>query len=140
MRRAVLLDAGPLVALLDDRDRFHNWAVERWAELEPPMYTCEAAISEACYLVADLPRGPSAVIELVENSRIAVNFHLEQHVAAVSHFIRKYADVPMSFADACLVCMAEIHANAEIFTIDSDFRIYRKRNRQVLRLVMPDDI
>jgi len=46
----------------------------------------------------------------------------------------------MSFADACLVCIAEIQPAAAIFTLDSDFRIFRKKNRQVLRVIMPDDL
>jgi Tfp pilus assembly ATPase PilU len=51
--------------------------------------------------------------------------------------MRRYADRPMAFADACLVRMAELHANASVWTLDADFRIYRKNRRQTLSLVIP---
>ena len=52
----------------------------------------------------------------------------------------KYADVPMSLADACLVCMAEIQPGATVFTLDSEFGFYRRRNRRVLPVIMPDGL
>ena len=51
--------------------------------------------------------------------------------------MRKYADVPMSLADACLVRMAELNAHSSVLTLDRDFRVYRKHGRQVIPLAMP---
>jgi len=42
-----VLDTGPLVALLNRRDRYHRWTAEQWAEVEPPVLTCEAVLTEA---------------------------------------------------------------------------------------------
>jgi predicted nucleic acid-binding protein len=61
-------------------------------------------------------------------------------LAALVDLLRKYADVPMSLADACLVCMAEFQSATTVFTLDSDFRLYRKRNRQVVPVLMPADL
>jgi predicted nucleic acid-binding protein len=140
MRRRVLLDAGPLVAILDARDQYHEWAVSQWEQLDPPLLTCEAVLSEACFLVRHLPHGARAVMNLLENSAVEAAFRLEDHVASVSELMVKYANVPISLADACLVCMAEIQSGATVLTLDSDFRIYRKRNRQVVPVIMPEDI
>lgn len=51
--------------------------------------------------------------------------------------VELYADVPMSLADACLVRMAELHAQSKVFTLDQDFRIYRKHSRHVIPVLIP---
>lgn len=60
------------------------------------------------------------------------------HEKAVQSLMGKYSDIPMSFADACLVRMAECQPNAQIFTADSDFKLYRKHGREPLALIFPD--
>jgi predicted nucleic acid-binding protein len=57
---------------------------------------------------------------------------------AVMQLMRTWRNVPISFADACLVRMSELHQNAPVFTLDKDFRIYRKHGRQVIETIMPD--
>lgn len=54
MKRRVLLDTEPLVALIRVQDQFHSWATSQFAALEPPLFTCEAVITEACFLIAKL--------------------------------------------------------------------------------------
>lgn len=51
--------------------------------------------------------------------------------------MRRYADVPMSLADACLVRMSELSDDASVLTLDSDFRIYRRLGRQAIPLLTP---
>ena len=51
MKRQVILDTGPLVAFLNSRDRYHDWAKAQWAQTGPPRSTCEAVVSEACFLL-----------------------------------------------------------------------------------------
>ncbi len=133
----VLLDTGPLVAFLNRQDRFHAWAKEALARIEPPLLTCEAVLSEACFLVRRLSGGPRAVIELVGRGLLRVPFRLEKEAAQVQRLVSRYADVPMSLADACLVRMAELHERSAIVTLDDGFFIYRKKGRQVLALVHP---
>jgi predicted nucleic acid-binding protein len=137
MRRAVLLDTGPLVALLNRRDAYHEWARAHLADIEPPLLTCEAALSEACFLVRSLPNGPQTVMELLRQGLVAAPFRLGEEVARVSKLLARYASVPMSLADACLVRMAEQHAQSPVMTLDSDFRIYRKHGRQIIPTLMP---
>ena len=52
--------------------------------------------------------------------------------------MQRYGNVPMSFADACLVCMAEELPSSRVFTLDSDFQVYRRHARQMIPLLMPD--
>ncbi len=132
-----LLDTGPLVALLNRRDAHHRWACEVLDSIEPPVQTCEAVLSEACFLVRELRGGPDAVLELVARDIIQVAFSLESELAAVRKLLTRYASVPMSLADACLVRMTELDNGATVLTLDSDFRIYRRHGRQVVPVVLP---
>ncbi len=62
---------------------------------------------------------------------------LDDHSQAVAALIAKYQDVPMSLADACLVRMAEVHDRHVVFTLDSDFSIYRKHGRSPIAVLVP---
>ena len=140
MTRSVVLDTGPLVALLNRRDRYHRWTTEQWAEVEPPVLTCEAVLTEACFLLRKSPGGPAAVLELVSRSVVTVAYDVEADVEALSRLMTRYADVPMSLADACLVRMVERQPDAAVLTLDRDFRVYRSHGRRVIPALMPSDI
>jgi uncharacterized protein len=138
MNRRVLLDTGPLVALLNGRDKHHQWAKVQWSQTAPPLLTCEAVLSEACFLLRAAPGGSEAVMELLRRHVVEMAFHLEDHVEVVSRVMRKYATVPMSLADACLVRMAELFPESTLLTLDGDFRLYRKAGRHVVPVIMPE--
>ena len=70
--------------------------------------------------------------------RVARPLAGEDDALAVGRLIRRYRDVPMSFADACLVRIVECTDNASIMTLDSDFRIYRQAGRRVIPLLIPE--
>jgi len=138
--RNVLLDTGPLVAFLNQADRLHEWAVAQWAEIEPPMLTCEAVLAEACFLLRRLDEGVTAVLGLVEHGVLKVPFRVESEAEAIRKLLRRYANVPMSLADACLVRMVEHDDRSRVFTADTDFRIYRASGRRVVPTLMPTRI
>jgi uncharacterized protein len=137
MRRRVILDTGPLVALLVRSDEFHEWADEQWADIERPLLTCEPVLTEASYLVRMYPGVFPRFLDLLRRGGIQIPFQLDQNLEPVSQLLNKYAKVPMSLADACLVRMAETIPGSSILTLDGDFRIYRKSNRTVIPTIMP---
>ena len=134
---SIAIDTGPLVALLNARDSHHKWAKDVWSEIEPPLVTCEAVLTEACFLVREAAGGADAVLELVSRGIVKPSFRVEPHIDAVRALMTRFASVPMSFADACLVRMAELDARMTIMTLDSDFRVYRKNGRHVVPLLTP---
>lgn len=134
----VILDTGPLVALLNSRDRHHGWAVDQWSRIAPPLRTCESVLAEACFLVQPFQGGQTAVLDLVRRSVVDTTFQLAEEVGAVSRLLKKYRDVPMSLADGCLVRMAELDDEGVVLTLDSDFRVYRKNGRQVIPTLSPN--
>jgi uncharacterized protein len=133
----LLVDAGPLVALLNRRDRQHMWVREVLDTIVTPVVTCEAVVSEACFLLSRISGGQDALLELLTNHVIAVDFQLSSELAAVQSLMQKFATVPMSLADACLVRMSELRTSSVILTLDSDFRIYRRNRRQIIPTIMP---
>jgi len=135
--KRVIVDTGPLVALLNTRDAHHAWAREALDQIDPPIATCEAVLSEACFLVRNIKGGADAVLELVTRGIIKVDFHFETEVGSVRKLMSRYASVPMSLADACLVRMSELDARSSVLTLDSDFKVYRRNKRQVIPVISP---
>ena len=105
--------------------------------LQPPLMTCEAVIAEACFIVRHFEGGPGKVLDLVRRGLLSVPFHLDQEADAIEGLIERYSNVPISFADACLVRLSEIRPTAVVFTLDRDFLIYRKNRRQSIPTLMP---
>jgi len=137
MRGGVLLDTGPLVASINRRDRFHEWAKSQLAETLPPLLTCEAVLAESCFLLRRLPGGSRTVAELVNRKIVEIPFRVEGHAESLARLLDKYSNVPMSLADACLVRMSELYENIAVLTLDSDFKLYRRHGRQVIPALMP---
>ena len=140
MAQKVLLDTGPLVAFLNKRDRYHTWVITQFAAMSPPFFTCEAVVSESCFLLRHFENGASNVFRLFERELIAIPFHLKDELHAIRKLLDKYKDIPMSVADGCLVRMAEQISDSVVFTLDRDFKIYRKSRRKVIPIIIPDDV
>ena len=135
MARNVLVDAGFLVALLSRRDVHHAWAVMQAPRHAPPWRTCEAVLSEAFHLLG--ARGAPGLGALLRRRALLAAFDLDNYVESVLKLLDKYANIPMSLADACLVRMTEMLPDPIILTTDSDFRIYRRHSRQIVPCAMP---
>jgi predicted nucleic acid-binding protein len=133
----VIVDTGPLVAFLVRDDAHHRWSADRFRELPAPFLTCEAVLTEAFHLVRRLPGGTARLFELLETGSIRVAFDLMDERRPLSRLMDKYADVPMSLADACVVRMAERVERASVLTLDRHFTLYRKHGRQPIPAIMP---
>lgn len=138
MAEETLLDTGPLVAFLAADEEFHDWAVVSFQHLQPKFLTCEAVLAEAFYLLDFAPEAMRKIESFLEQGWIKVPFHFEVERRAVMKLMRQYQNVPMSLADACLVRMAELYNGLQVFTLDSDFRIYRKYGNRGISLIIPE--
>jgi predicted nucleic acid-binding protein len=122
----VLLDTGPLVALLSKDDVNHERARLAFAGCEPPLRCCEAVVAEACFLMRRVHRaGPAEVVALAARDVYRIAIAATDHWSRIEAILTKYSDRPISLADACLIRCAEIHQEPRILTFDSDFRGYR---------------
>lgn len=135
MTGAVIADSGPLVALFDAGDSFHDWATGVLARLEQPLLVSEAVVSEVMFLLAPLRKSRAAFEEFWLEGGLRVAFDAEAHRDPLVALLRKYADLPMSLADATVVRMSEIQRAAVVWTLDRHFHIYRRLGRRAIPLL-----
>ncbi|WP_069470314.1 type II toxin-antitoxin system VapC family toxin [Candidatus Marithrix sp. Canyon 246] len=139
--KQVIVDTGPLVALLSEKDVHHDWVTKKMANIHTPLLTCEAVISETCFLLKRHSHEKAdVVLELIDMNFMKVPFFLgDNERKDIRRLMVKYANVPMSFADACLVKMSEQYSKSLVLTLDSDFLIYRRYGNQSISTIMPYD-
>ncbi len=135
----MILDTGPLVAFLNHRDQHHEWAKTQFATISPPLFTCEAVLSESCFLLRHYEKGAVNVLKLLERELLFIPFRLEDELSAIRVLLNRYQDAPISLADSCLIRMAEQITDSVVFTLDGHFRIYRKNNKKIIPTLMPHD-
>ena len=137
MARTVLIDTGALIAVLSKRDQHHDWARSNFESLTSPCLTCEAVLSECFFLLGRTPSGKKVFSSLLERGIVAVDFSFRDQLGDTLRLIQQYRDMPMSFADACMVRMSELHPDSAVFTTDADFKTYRRNGRQAIPLLAP---
>jgi predicted nucleic acid-binding protein len=135
MAASIIVDAGFLAALIERREQHHDWAIAVARQHPRPWQTAESTLSEAFFLLDR--QGTAALMTLLKRDQLLVPFRFSEHKQAVVALMQKYADLPMSYADACLVRMTEVLPEPIILTTDSDFRVYRRNGRQVVPCVLP---
>jgi uncharacterized protein len=133
----VVVDTGPLVALIDASEARHRWAIEQFARLRPPLLTCEAVLSEAAFLLRRAGLEAAAIPTLAARGVLERVSLIDTEATEIARLMTKYSRMPMSFADACLVRMVELTPHGRVMTLDADFAIYRQRNRRVIPTIMP---
>lgn len=132
-----IIDTGPLVAYLSGGEPANPWAADQFKSATEPFATCEAVITEALFILRRDAIAHGNLFALLARGAVRLDFDLADHRDDVCDLMTRYADVPMSLADACLVRMAELNPRAEIITLDRRFKFYRTRDRRVPRLRLP---
>jgi predicted nucleic acid-binding protein len=105
--------------------------------LNPPLMTCEPVLTEACFLIQRAGGKPADLIRKIVQRSLRIGIDLEEDASAIESLMQRYADMPMSLANACLVRLTERHSGCRLFTLDTDFQHYRRNGRQVIPLLCP---
>ena len=129
-----IADASAIVGVLSESDQWRTVAFPCFQELPKPLRTCEAAITESCFLMQSSINGEQQVLDLIAKNVLRIDFSLSSEVNRITSLMLKYRSVPMSLADACIVRMSELF-DAPVFTFDGDFRIYRRHRWQRIPLI-----
>jgi predicted nucleic acid-binding protein len=133
----ILVDAGPLVALVDSDDQHHQKCVAALRQIKEPLATVWPALTEALYLLNDLPAGQEAVWDSILRGAIGILPLDVEDIPRIGELMRKYRDRGMELADAALVHAAERENVRKFFTVDrTDFAVYRLHGR-VRPMIMP---
>jgi predicted nucleic acid-binding protein len=129
-----ILDAGPLIAVLNRQDEHHHWACETLDRLGPPFHSCAEVMAEAAAMTGQAV----AIVEMIAAEEILLAFDLAEQTAGVLALLRKYADREMDLADACVVRMTELMRDSRVVTLDrADFAVYRRNGRDLIPIIAP---
>src|SRR6266498_1900574 len=128
----LLCDTGPLAAFLNRNDQYHPWASEQLDRILQPLLTCQAVVSETIFLLQDAGLSADPIFEMIERGKLVVQFSPEEQWPDLRRLVRKYVNLPMSLADACLVRMSEVAGQCQVFTTDRHFRFYRRHGRHII--------
>ena len=137
MDASVVVDTGPIVAMLDADEANHDWVMSQVQRLRAPLVTCEAVLAEAAFLMSRAGVDSSIVPQLVMRGFVTIAKLFDDDAAQIVRLMARYRNVPMSLTDACLVKLVERTPNATLFTLDSDFSIYRQKGRRLIPLLSP---
>lgn len=137
MAKIVLVDTGPIVALIDRRDSKHTWASAMMDTFDAPMVTCTAVITEAIFLLNHANHGVETLFSFIDEEIIQVENPYPTKKELIHRLILKYQNMSSSLADLCLIAMAEQHNASKVFTIDSDFLVYRDSKGNIIDLISP---
>jgi hypothetical protein len=122
----ILVDAGPLIALIHEDDNEHEHCREAFATMDEPLGTVWPVVAEAMYLLSFSWRAQVALWEMLETGAVEILPIGFDDVSRMKELMRKYRDLPMDLADAALVRVAERERLRRIFTLDRrDFQIYK---------------
>jgi uncharacterized protein len=131
-----LIDTGAILALLDNKDRWHERCLEAYQSLRVPLATSAAVLTEFFYLAGIRLRQPGAALGFIRSGVVTVLSIDDTDLPSLDHLMRRYADRPMDFADATLVHLARREQLSTVFTIDhDDFETYRIEGRRRFRIV-----
>ena len=133
---AVLVDTGPLVAILEKRDQYHATCVEVLKSLRPPLITCWPVITEAAYLLRQSPSALQGLFRMLEQGFLQLATIDNSSARWIAEFYKQYHDQEPQLADAALVYLAERDGLNTVFSLDHrHFRVFRLASRDPLHLL-----
>jgi predicted nucleic acid-binding protein len=129
----VIADTGYLVALVRKDDQHHAWAVGLGGQLELPLLTCEAVLSETSFHL----ESSAYVLAMLKRGTLRVAFDCASQLEPLHDLATRYADRRPDLADLCLIRMSELYPRHSVVTVDEDFRVYRRNKREAIPLLCP---
>ena len=131
-----LLDAGPLVGLLDADDQWHEWSRKALSAIPGALRTTETAVAEACYHLRDHRPALSAILRMIDAGAIVLEPLVQQRASRIDQLLADYTQ--MDFGDATLVVLSELYPDARLLTLDvRDFTIYRRGDGTAVPIIAP---
>lgn len=136
MGNTVLVDTGPLVAMLAENDEHHDACVAETHNLPSVLSTCWPAITEAAYLLRSYPKGVKALLSRIRVGSLLILPLREDDIPSIEAIAEKYRDQRFDLTDICLMYLAEREGIEIIFTIDRrDFSVFRTADGKALQAV-----
>jgi len=134
--KKILLDSGPLIALFDASDKYHSDSVSFIKTNKFPLVTTIASVTETLHMLDFNRNAQIDFIEWVHRGAVEIQNIENNDFGRLKELTEKYRDLPMDFADSCLVYLAEKLNLNTIATIDRDFSIYRIKGRRKFKIIL----
>ncbi len=134
--KKILIDSGPLIALFDASDKYHDKAVNFIKTNKYPLVTTIASVTETLHLLNFNRNAQIDFLEWIHRGAVAIQTIENSDFGRIKELTKKYRDLPMDFADSCLVYLAEKQCIDTIATIDRDFTIYRIKGRKKFKIAL----
>lgn len=134
--KKILIDSGPLIALFDASDKYHNSAKDFIKNNDLPLVTTLASITETLHLLDFNRNAQLDFLEWVKNGALKIHNIENSDFERIKLLTKKYLDLPMDFADSCLVFLAEKLNLDTIVTVDRDFTIYRIKGKKKFKTIL----
>ena len=128
--RKILIDSGPLIALFDRNDKYHHASLEFIKNNRSELITTLASVTEVLHLLDFNRNAQVDFLSWMDSGAVTVEPITTDDFRRIKELITKYSDLPMDFADACLVFLGENLKVNEIATIDRDFDVYRLKGKK----------
>ena len=134
--KKILIDSGPLIALFDASDHYHEKSVDFIKSNKYQMVTTIASITETLHMLDFNRNAQIDFLEWIERGAVEIYPIEGDDFQRLKELIEKYSDLPMDFADACLVYVAEQFGISDIVTVDRDFTIYRIKGKKSFKTIL----
>ena len=134
--RRVLVDTGPLVAIVSSVDQHHASCVETLRHLPGPLFSCWPVITEAAWLLRAYPRAVRQLLQSTDSGFLELLSLAGKEAKGIAEVMKTYEDIQPQLADAALVYLADREGIDTIFTLDRrDFSVYRSARKRPFRIV-----
>jgi hypothetical protein len=127
-----LVDAGPLIALFDQDDKYHNSVIEFLKEYDGNLLTTWPVITEVSHLLSFNINVQIDFLEWLKREAVTIVNLDNEHLGRIIQLSQKYSDIPMDLADSSLIVIAELTGINDIISIDADYYIYRTKSKKAL--------
>ena len=134
--KKILIDSGPLIALFDSSDKFHHKSIEFIKANKLPLITSIASITDTLHMLDFNRNAQIDFIEWISRDGVEVHNIQNRDFSRLKELTEKYHDLPMDFADSCLVYLAEQLDINTIATVDRDFSVYRINGKKHFKIVL----
>ncbi|PWN06351.1 hypothetical protein DDZ15_11055 [Rhodohalobacter mucosus] len=135
--KRIFIDTGPMISLLNKRDSHHLWATQRLNQMDEPMTIVTASVTEVLFILKRMGVTAAHFFNWVDEGILVVENPYPEKKELIHRLYGKYSDIPVSFADICLLAAAYSNSNVSVFTLDSDFLLFRNSKGKPLDLISP---
>lgn len=134
--RRILVDAGPLVAILSEADEYHDACVDALRGMPVPLLTCWPVVTEAAWLLRRFPRAVHQLLQSLDSGFLELMVLSGSEAESITSIMKRYEQIRPQLADAALVYLAQREQIDTVFTLDQrDFSIYRTNRRRPFRIL-----